>query len=117
MIGLVTIRRLTGFGDGVNPYVLVLDTLPYKEIIHWTRVVARCLGTKCDRIDVFLRRGSEEFLLRSEALGDADHSTGTRNPVHVTGDYKVCARFTTPAAASECELYAYGFLDKAELHT
>jgi len=108
----LTIRRLSGYGDGVNPYVLVMDTLPYKDAIRWTKICARCLATKCDRIDVFLRRGGVEYLLRSEAVADADDSTGIRTEVIATGDYKVCARFSTPGATSECELYAYGVVQQ-----
>jgi len=108
----LTIRRLTGYGDGVNPYVLVMDTLPYKEAIRWTRIVARCLLTECDRIDIFLRRGGVDFLLRSEQTVRKGASTGTQTDVIATGEYKVCARFDRPAATSECELYAYGVVQQ-----
>jgi len=91
-----------------------MDALPYKENIRWTRIVARCLLTECDRIDIFLRRGGEEFLIRAEQTVRKGASTGSPTDIIAPGDYKVCARFDRPAATSECELYAYGVVQRLD---
>jgi len=115
MQGEVQIRRLTGIAPGVVPFELVLDTLPYVENIRWTRIVARCLLTKCERIDIFLRSGRTEYLLRSKAVLDADDSLETQTEIYAPGNYKLCARFTVPAVGHECELYAFGVVEPSEL--
>jgi len=112
-MGEIQIRRLSGFGDGLFPYILRMDTLPYKENIRWTRIVARCIDVECTRIDLFLQRGGEEYLLRSKAVLDPDDTVGILGTVYAPGDFRVCARFRTPTAANECELYAYGVVQRA----
>jgi len=115
MQGQVQIRRLTGIAPGVVPFELVLDTLPYLENIRWTGIVARCLLTKCDRIDIFLRVGRSEFLLRSKVVLAQGDSVGTQTEIYAPGNFQICARFTTPAVGHECELYAFGVVEPSDL--
>jgi len=115
MQGQVQIRRLTKIAPVDGPVEIVMDALPYKENIRWTRIVARCLQSRVARISICLKVGRTRFLLRSEAVLDPDNSTGTRSDVFAPGNYQVCALFENPSEGDECELYAFGVVEPSDL--
>lgn len=107
-MAVITIRRLSGVRTAAVPYVLAMDALPYKNDIRWTRIVARCLETKLSRIELFLMHGSTEYLIHSQGMLDKDNSLDAVINILAPGSFRVCARFKTPDADAECELYAFG---------
>jgi len=114
-MGEVVIRRLTQEGDGSGNDLVVMDTLPYKEIIHWTGIEARDLTSKCTRIDLLLLQSRTEYILRSRAVATKENTLSLLEGVYATGEYRVAARFIGASDADDLELYAYGITVPSEL--
>lgn len=108
----VRIRRLTKVTVGASPHIIVLDAIPTPEVIQWSLIVARCLTSKADAIELLLLRGRTEFLLSSCPPVNKLNCVALCNPVYATGDYRIAARFTDLGVGDIMELYAYGLVQR-----
>lgn len=107
MVGPI-IRALSVVASGGTYDDVILDTYPSTVVIKWRRVVARDFTTSCTRVEIFLLRGSEYYLLKSSAQGTAAISNQTTQVFSTPGDYRVGARFYGASAGDVLELVAYG---------
>jgi len=111
----VVIRRLSKEADGSGVDLIVMDTLPYPEIIHWTCITARDLITKCARVELLLIQARTEYILISVELGSKENTLTIIQDVYATGEYRIAARFIGAGLADDLELYAYGIVVPSEL--
>jgi len=108
----IQIRRLSKISTGLAVETVEMDTLPYKEAIRWTLITARDRGATATGMELYLRRGSIEYLLCSDRVVNLMFALTLPTEVFAPGDFRVCGRYMGTAAGDNLELYAYGVVQR-----
>jgi len=111
-MGEVTIRRLAVQADATGDQLVLLDALPFKEVIHWTMVVARDPGEHCSHINLVLMEGRTEYVLNHVSTAFFHHKCCTMTDFYAPGNFRVGARFVGAAEKDTLEVYAYGVVQR-----
>lgn len=104
------IRSISEESDGTANHEICIDKWPSDLVIDWQRIAARDLTTACTLIELYLKRGSNKYLLRASAQGALGRTVHLDTDVCAPGDFQVCALFSDPTDGDKLELYAFGVI-------
>lgn len=79
----------------------------YNETV-WHRLVARNKTTSMDKIELWVRANTSEYLLRASAQGAIGRTVHLDTSTTVPDDAVFVAKFTTAVVGDVIEMYAFG---------
>lgn len=104
------IRSMSKAAAGSTDEEICLDTWPADVCIEWHRIVARNVTSQDTKIELYLKRGRQKYLIRAGQAGAADRTIATDTNLCAPGDFQVCASFSDPSSGDVLELYAFGMI-------
>jgi len=104
------IQRVTKLAISTSDERIKLDTLPYNAIVRWHRIVARDVTNNPTRVELWLYRDNQGYLLKAGVQGAAARTFAVELDIVSPGAWVPMVKFVGATADDELELYAYGEL-------
>jgi len=93
---------------GAAAQTVEMDAYPSHIHIEWDRFNAVVVNGDATLIEIGVKLGVNEYLMRSAKVTNAGQSITITSPCKGHGDYRPFARFTGTAAGETLELHAFG---------